>query len=517
MTAAGPPPGPDGGPGPAEAPPVEVGRLLRGRYRLVRRLARGGMAEVWEGTDEVLTRPIAVKMLHPHLAADEAVRERFRREAVAAARLAHPRIVATYDAGEDEGTAYIVMELVRGQTLRHFLDEHGPLAPPAVATVGIEVAQALHHAHGSGIVHRDVKPANILVLDPEPGAVELLPRVKVADFGIARAATGDHADLTEPGALLGTAKYLAPEQIEGKAVDGRSDVYALGVVLYELLTGRPPFSGETELATAVAHLQQQPLRPRQVRAGIPRALEVVVCRAMAKEPVDRQQSAAELERELRSIDLGTDDAAPAVVRDPTPPSGLAPTFRQTERSWLVPAAVIVALAVALVVAGIGFSRSDVGHQLLGRGDDSPSGRPVVPALVRSFDPQGSDHSENERAVGLAVDGDPATSWSTERYNTRDFGGLKDGVGLWLQLPERTRVRGLRVSSPTTGWSARVYLADRPGSRLADWGRPAADQQDLDGTAEFDLGGGADAQVVLLWITRLGDDRRVEVAEITVEG
>ena len=186
---------------------VEPDRLLRGRYRLVSVIASGGMAEVWEGLDDVLRRPIAVKLLHPHLASDEAFRERFRREAIAVARLAHPNVVATFDTGEDDGTAFIVMELIRGRTLRQVLADEGVLDAGRVASIGVQVADALQHAHEAGIVHRDVKPANILVCDGEVGSPV---QVKVADFGIARAASQQGADLTQPGDLLGTAKYLSP-------------------------------------------------------------------------------------------------------------------------------------------------------------------------------------------------------------------------------------------------------------------------------------------------------------------
>ncbi|MBW3614130.1 MAG: protein kinase [Actinobacteria bacterium] len=509
-----------GAAGPSGAPTGPVpGRQLLGRYRLVGLLARGGMAEVWEGVDEVLARPVALKMLHPHLAADEAFRERFRREAISAARLAHPNVVATFDTGEDEGTAFIVMELVRGQTVRQLLEENGPLPAAVVAAIGVQIAEALQHAHDAGLVHRDVKPANVLLCEPEPRSGDPIPRVKVADFGIARAATRDGADLTQPGALLGTAKYLAPEQVEGEPPDARSDVYALGVVLYELLTGRPPFVADSEVATAMAHLNQDPLRPRQVRAGIPRALDAVVTRAMARDPAGRYQSAADLGNALRSIDLGTDDAVPSVVRDPTPPSGLAPTFRQTERTWLVPAAVIVLLAGALTGLGVLFTRSEVGRGILqgdGRSRSAEPGTAIDGVVAHSFDPQGNDRSENEDDVGAVTDGDPNTSWSTVRYDTREFGGLKEGVGLSIELPEPTEVRRVRVSSPTTGWNARVYVAPRPGSLLADWGSPVAQQQGIRGSAEFDLDG-AQGKAVLIWITRLGDNGRVEVAEVTIEG
>src|SRR5581483_4827749 len=210
--------------------------MLGGRYRLVAPVARGGMAEVWEAHDEVLSRPVAVKVLQPHLAADEIFLERFRREAVTAARLAHPNVVATFDTGLDCGTAYIVMELVRGRNLRQLLNDEGRLEPWLAVAIGRQVADALAYAHQAGLVHRDVKPANILLVEDEWGSV----RVKVTDFGIAKAGAGS-GDLTRTGIVLGTPKYLSPEQIKGLEPDARADLYSLGVVLYEMLTGVPPF------------------------------------------------------------------------------------------------------------------------------------------------------------------------------------------------------------------------------------------------------------------------------------
>lgn len=492
---------------------VEPDRLLHGRYRLVSPIARGGMAEVWEGVDDVLRRPIAVKLLHPHLSSDESLRERFRREAVAVARLAHPNVVATFDTGEDEGVAFIVMELVRGSTLRQVLEEQGAVPAATTAVIGVQVADALQHAHDAGIIHRDVKPANILICEGEQGPSV---QVKVADFGIARAVTRDGADLTQPGAILGTAKYLSPEQVKGEDPDPRSDVYALGVVLYELLTGRPPFMADTEMATAMAHVHNEPLTPRQLRAGVPRSLDAIVTKAMAKEPADRYQSAAELASALRALEFH-DDALPSVVRDPTPPSGITPSFRQTERTWLVPAGVIIALAAGLTALGFMFSQSDVGEGLLRRGQDPAAGggTPVVGLSVRSFDPQGNDRVENEDRAAAAADGDPATLWSTVRYKSADFGKLKDGVGLILELPQSEKVQRIRVSGPTSGWSGAVYVADRAGKSLDDWGQPEEEQSDISGSAEFDFDP-TEGRFVLVWITQLGEGNRVEIAEITVE-
>ncbi|MDP9389540.1 MAG: protein kinase, partial [Actinomycetota bacterium] len=332
-----------------------IDRVLAGRYRIVRRIASGGMAEVWEGYDDVLARPVAVKVLHPHLAADASFAERFRREAVAAARLTHPGIVATFDTGTDGDVAFIVMELVRGRTLRDALTEADSLPPAVAVPIAAEVAAALEHAHQAGLVHRDIKPANILLCEHDGETAPLL-RVKVADFGIAKlqaqAATG--GDLTQTGTVVGTARYLSPEQVQGRPPDGRSDVYALGVVLYEMLCGRAPFAADSDLATALQHVRGQPPPPRQLRSTIPARLESVVLRALAKDPADRYQSAAEMEAALRASSVvegeeeqhkEPDDAVPHVVRHPTPPSGVPALTRPPSRRLVGPALVAV-VAVA---------------------------------------------------------------------------------------------------------------------------------------------------------------------------
>ncbi|MEZ5203076.1 MAG: serine/threonine-protein kinase [Acidimicrobiales bacterium] len=265
-----------------------VGRLLVGRYRLERPIASGGMAQVWEGLDQTLARRVAVKILHPHLASDETFVRRFRAEAVAAARLSHPSIVSVYDTCSIDGLEAIVMELVTGTTVRADLDAHGPLKLPAVLAIGTQVADALGAAHAAGLVHRDVKPANILLSADG--------RVLVADFGIAKAAEG--SDLTAAGAMIGTAKYLAPEQVRDGPIDGRADLYALGVVLYEALAGVAPFVADTDAATALARLHRDPRPLQELRPEVPEAVALVVAQAMRRDPDERFASAAALRTAL---------------------------------------------------------------------------------------------------------------------------------------------------------------------------------------------------------------------------
>ncbi len=284
-------------PGFDQTTPINAGRTLGGRYRLEVPIARGGMAEVWEAHDEILSRPVAVKVLQPHLATDEVFLERFRREAVTAARLAHPGVVSTFDTGIDDGTAYIVMELVKGRTLRQLLSEQGRLEPWQAVAVARQIADALVHAHQAGLVHRDIKPANVLLIEDEMGGM----RVKVTDFGIAKASAGIGTDLTRTGTVLGTPKYVSPEQIKGEDPDARADLYSLGVVFYEMLVGTPPFVGDTDLATAMAHLNNRvPKVSARVR-GVPPELDRLVSDLLAKDPKRRVPSAVVLRQRLDAL------------------------------------------------------------------------------------------------------------------------------------------------------------------------------------------------------------------------
>ena len=544
--------------------------VLVGRYRLVRRLAEGGMATVWEGRDEILARPVAVKIPHPQLASEPAYRERFRREAVAAARLAHPGIVATYDTGADGATDFIVMELVPGRTVRDLVAE-GPVPPQVAVPIAAQVAEALDAAHQAGIVHRDIKPANLLLLDDGPA-----PRVKVADFGVARAKEVldqrlSEASVTREGVVLGTARYLAPEQVSARGVDARTDIYALGCVLHELLTGQPPFVRDNDMATALAHMTEPPPSLGSLGVAVDPALEGLVLACLAKEPAHRPASARVLAHELRvlatppadpptaavaAVDTGNGagsgppsarpgpgdaarsaaawgQASPTVALPTPQPRPVAPprtapagtprrpqgtrAVRRPARSRaplvVVGCLVVAALATALIVLAVPSTRPSV----VGGGPttSAPAGPPAI-ADVRSFDPAPGDGRENDDQLRRLTDGNPATTWSSARYNQPPvFGNLKKGVGVVVTLVQPARLGTLRVRSGTRAWAAQVYVAASPAPSLSGWGQPVAKASGVDGDLELDLeakSGGA----ILLWFTDPGRTGQIAVGELELE-
>lgn len=483
---------------PSPSADYAAGAMLGERYRLERKVGTGGMAQVWEASDLVLDRRVAVKILHPHLATDNSVL-RFRREAIAAARLAHPNVVSIFDTISEDSVEAIVMELVDGTTLRRHLDRHERLSPDDALHIGTSVCDALAAAHASGLVHRDIKPANILLCRDG--------RVKIADFGIAKAAAGD--GLTREGTLVGTAAYLSPEQVEGMEVDGRADLYALGLVLYEALTGSLPFSGDTDAAVALARLRVTPPNAHRVRSAVPRASAGVIAKSLARTPDDRYQDAASMRRALLEAgtgEIGTLEATPASEPggdDPTPTNETS-NF-STERRWLVPALVIALVGTALMVA----------TALIGGGDNGNSTPTATPGDAKveaieiitgqDVDPDGDDQEHPEER-DFATDGDPNSSWSTERYGAADLGPNKAGVGIaWVV--GTAPLQRLDIDSPTRGWSADVYVLEDQQD-LVDFEPDPALVADTIGpvtepTTPADLRG-REGEAVLVWITNLGD-------------
>jgi hypothetical protein len=504
------------------------------------------MAEVWEGHDEVLSRPVALKILQRQYATDEVFLERFRREAVAAARLAHPGVVATFDAGSDGSVTYIVMELVRGTTLRHYLTERGPLPAWLVVGIASQITDALIHAHQAGIVHRDIKPANILLCeDAAP-----VPRVKVTDFGIAKAAERLGLDLTRTGMVVGTPRYLSPEQVRGVEPDARADLYALGVVMFEMLTGESPFEGTTEMSMALARLHRPAPRSRRLNPGVPRRLDNLVDHLLERDPADRPASAVELSGALAALEGSLSPPrrpAPATRpltnrgphtrggwRPPRPESplpgsgdgaawtsppavgtadrpGAGPVRSRGRRSGRGPAMVVGGLALAgLVVAGLLLT----GHRP-SRSSGSPvdSSVPLAISAVHVWIVPPMHTPDFPDLVRNTYDGNPSTAWHTVWYTTPAFGGL-GGEGLAIHLSSSDALHQLQVTSPTQGWAASTYVASQDRSTLAGWGQPTSVHSDIAGSATFDLGGRRGSWI-LLWMTNTGPAHEVYVDELAV--
>jgi serine/threonine-protein kinase len=326
-------------------------RVLGGRYEVATLLGQGGMAAVYLGTDRVLGRRVAVKVLDARFARDTSFVTRFRREAQAAASLNHPNVVSVFDTGSDDGTHYIVLEYIQGKTLSQVIREDAPLLPERAVEIAESVAAGLSIAHGDGIIHRDIKPGNVM-LTPTGD-------VKVMDFGIARATTSE--SITQTATVLGTAAYFSPEQAQGGPVDARSDLYSLGCVLYEMLTGRQPFSADSPLAVAYKHVREDPVPPSKLNPDVPGELDAVVMKLMAKSPDNRYQTADQLRDDLRRVREGRPvRATPVLPLEPTeyversarPTTVLpAPAVEEVEkpRRWIA----FAILGFILLLLGVG--------------------------------------------------------------------------------------------------------------------------------------------------------------------
>jgi eukaryotic-like serine/threonine-protein kinase len=608
-------------------PQLEPGLQLAGRYHLRVLLGSGGAGTVWRADDDVLDRPVAVKLLHPELERDSSAVARFRREATSAAALTHPNAVIVYDIGEESGRIFLVMELVDGPTLSDMLRER-PLPATEVAALGGAVSRALGAAHDRDLVHRDVKPGNVLLT--REGVA------KMADFGIATALGDAQARLTTPGMVVGTSTYLAPEQLSGEAIDGRADIYSLGLVLYECLTGEAAFSGGTAVEVATRRLTGDVPPPSTRVAGVPEELDLIVQRATRRDPAERWEHGADLAAALLS--LAPDDAArrlasliearvgpaqvsvaphspasrapdepvPAAARrdeeaptsvvderaaaapdrgptsdsssttaipaaaaaggagsaagaggagDATGADGGAGWSSAGERTGTIPAQwadepdggaegpveqrsagrrwrpVLLGLAI-LALAGFALLGVLGGDEVLesspagpGGNDDGDTDEPAVfePADASDFDPFGG--GEHPGDIPNAFDGDPDTTWQTQRYNSAAFGNLKPGVGLYLDLGEPAAVRELQLSLSPEGADLEVYAADDVPSASgsfdpAEWGEQAASVEGAGTDTVIELDEAMEEQVWLIWFTSLpadGGGHRVSLSEITFQG
>ncbi len=500
-------------------------RVLGGRYLLEARIASGGMASVWRAHDEKLARTVAVKVLHSHLADDRDFRERFRREAVAAAKLSHPHIVGVFDTGADGAQVYLVMEYVPNVTLRDALAEAGRLDIGQAVAIAVKVARALDFAHARGLVHRDVKPANILLGDD--GAV------KIADFGIVKAEEVG-GDLTRRGTVLGTAAYVSPEHVLGQALDGRADQYSLACVLYEAFTGRQPFQAETTVATAAQRLDADPLPARSLRSELPRRLDQALLRAMARDPHDRFATIGAFADALTP--WAQEETAPVAASapfDPNPATGPVAegadsdgdersSFLSSEGRWIGPVLVLLALAAGL--GGVGMAADVIEPQTVpdlfarGQPDAEEAATPASLGIARlaTFDPpaEGGDGAEHNERLPALTDDDPATAWRTDRYASAEFGGLKAGVGLVLDLGAPANVTALELVTPTPGLSYEVYVAEEPSlESLAPWEKVGT-VTDAQTTSELELDRVETRWLLVRFVAPLQPDESGHVAAVS---
>ena len=545
--------------------PEDSQRLLAGRYRLDRQIARGGMAEVWLGTDTFLDRPVAIKVLKPQLANDPVVAERFRREALACAGLNHANIVAVYDSVEDKGRQAVVMQYIEGKSLRELLDRRKRLGALVTIHMGIAMASALDFAHRAGLVHRDVKPGNILVT-PQG-------RFLLADFGIAKALSTAGEDLTDDNVMMGTAKYLSPEQVRGKPLDGRADLYGLGLVMYECLAGKVPFIGETDADTALARLQREPTDLSQLRSSLAPELVHVIHKLMARNPEHRYSSGQETSEALtKAIDAQnnyvTSMTPPSGVKSPTPISqpyvykeslisqisgpsvegsvddhaeDFAEDFiqlpdkkrrskkkiekkqkdeikinekdlrRQKKRSkssgGRIPTStkILGLIAILLSIAVMYVATQGFDPSLFTSRISSTQANsgvaPVVISRVVSYDPNGQDGLENEAGVWALTDNDQKTAWSTDCYATAFFGDKKY-VGALIELSQPAS-GVLKVGMQNGPWSLEIYTATGAApTSLEQWGEPTAtDYNTRRGVAQFMVP--SQTQFVLLMMREIG--------------
>lgn len=483
------------------------GQILAERYVLEAPIASGGMATVWRARDDVLARPIAVKLLHPHLAEDETFVERFRVEALAAARLAHPNIVSIYDTGSESSDGqidhYIVMEHCGGGTLGDLVAA-GPMDPHRVSSVGATICDALAYAHARSIVHRDIKPHNVLVSDHNS--------LKVTDFGIAKAAF-QKTDITTTGKIIGTVTYISPEQANGDEPDARSDLYSLGVLLYELTIGRPPFEADTDVAIALKHLNEMPPSLRSLRAGIPKTLDSVIMRSLAKDPDDRYGSADEMRSALMQ---GASGGSTQVIRTPTrtapaasQPAPQSPSgsgrrksgegFMSGEGRRMLPiiGLVIAAIVAAVLIASALGQDGSTDSPRSNDGDNGGSIKAIEVSLADDFDPAG-DGIEHPDSVGEAIDGDPSTAWTTEGYNSA-ISAQKPGVGLLLDLGTSTSISDVEITFGSADYDFELRASDDLGSDHEAF----EVIQSVQGSSEKEtVAAGTSARYWLIWITDL---------------
>jgi eukaryotic-like serine/threonine-protein kinase len=506
-------------------PDTILGTALGGRYRLDAQIARGGMSTVYRAFDAVLERPVAIKLMHHEIASDSGQLERFRREARAVAQLSHPHIVTVIDAGEEThedgtGTPYIVFEYVDGETLKALIRRSGRLEVTEAIAYAIEIARALGAAHERFIVHRDVKPQNVL-LTAEGTA-------KITDFGIARMLT--EQGLTLDGRVLGTTDYVSPEQALGHQVTGQSDIYSLGVVLYEMLTGSVPFSGESPVAVAMRHVREEVPDVQLRRPELSAATAAVVDRATARDLALRYPDVSSLLADLEDAlaieaaraGQATGEVTTVLRTLPAPARRRLPWRMRHPARWLASLALLGGLVALVLVLAAGHTR---------RGTGVPPNVTARPGLApvaleqtaaHGYNPFGSG-PEDPTQIAAVVDGDPNTAWSTEHYLNNVLAG-KPGTGVYLDAAPGLRARAIEIQTPTPGFTAAVYAANEiaegasASASLAQRGwTQLAPARTIVAQTTIALNTGHTAyRYYLVWVTHLPPaSELVEISEITL--
>ncbi len=480
-----------------------IGTVLSGRYRLEAKLGSGGMSTVYLARDTTLDRQVAVKVMHREMSEQADQLERFRQEARAVAKLSHPNVVAVIDAGEDGGYPYIVFEYVEGETLKSRINRVGPLDIQEALAYAIEVARGLTVAHARKMVHRDIKPQNVLI-DAEG-------RAKLTDFGISRQLEQD--GMTATGRVLGTTDYVAPEQAMGRGADQRSDIYSLGVVLFEMLTGSVPFQADSQVGVAMKHVNEELPDVQRERPELSAATALVVERATAKDPAKRYADIGEMiddlntALEVEAARAGSTTGEATSVLQAVPPAQRKLSTR-ARVSWGLVTAVVVVIAIAAAVILIVSSGNTpvVGNNEKSNPPTKPADNQVAVEAATDYDPEGDGHEDPE-TVGLAIDGNPTgTAWSTEHYDTDTFETTKTGpdpgVGIYVTTRAPATPNEMKIISPTPGWNAQIFAAPAgPPEGIEEWGEPIGEVKDAGKEEEVHLHLGAAAKYFLIWFTK----------------
>jgi serine/threonine-protein kinase len=514
-----------------------IGTLIAGRYRIDAEIGRGGMSTVYRAFDTVLERPVAIKMMHREIAADSDQLERFRREARSVAQLNHPNVVTVIDAGEEPsadvarageeeiGTPYIVLEFVDGETLKDVIRRDAPLEIAQALAYAIEIARALGAAHERQIVHRDVKPHNVLI--SSEGAA------KITDFGIARTLTEE--GLTMVGRVLGTTDYVSPEQALGEAVTGQSDLYSLGVVLYEMLTGEVPFQGETPVAVAMKHVREELPDVQLKRPALSAATAAVVDRAVAKDLSRRYPDAASMVAALEEVlALEASRSGQATGEATTVLRSLSGRARR-RLPWRMrhPARWVASLALCGVIVALALLlAAEQTHRGTGTAGELPARTgleqvPLSQTAAHGYNPFGTG-PENRDQIDNLVDNDPNTRWSTEQYyegTLKKAGGV--GLGVYLDAAPGVAGKALGIQTPTPGFAVQIYVADRidlsdpygTATPLSErgWQGPVGASAHVRSGERIQLRlHGARHRYYLMWMTALPPSRQsATIAELTL--